>query len=121
MLVIKKTFPSYTSRWIPEGTDNMFIFHIRLLLQNAGDQEDFQSQATPPGGYLKAQIACSFHIRLLLQNASAQIRLSQATPPGGYLKAQITYSFHTRLLLQNAGVQEDFLKLHLQVDTCRHR
>ena len=48
-------------------------------------------------------------------------KLSQATPPGGYLKAQIACSFHTGLLLQNVGDQEDFPKLHLQVDTWRHR
>ena len=89
-MLIKKTFPSYTSRYIPEGTDSMFISYKAFTTQCWWSRR--LSQATPPGGDLKAQITCSFHTRLLLQKCWWSRRLSQATPPGGYLKAQITCS-----------------------------
>ena len=63
MLVLKKTFSSYTSSRMPEGTVNMFI--IRYLLQKCWCSRRL-SQATPPVGCLKAQLTCfnSYHCKV---------------------------------------------------------
>ena len=106
MLVIKKTFPSYTPRWLPEGTDSMFISYKAFTTKCWWSRR--LSQATPPGGYLKAQIACSFHTRLFTTKCWWSRRLSQATPPGGYLKAQIACSFHEGFYYKMLVIKKTF-------------
>ena len=84
MLVLKKTFSSYTSSRMPEGTVNMFI--MRHLLQKCWCSRRL-SQATPPVGCLKAQLTFFNSYHDFTTKCWCSGRLSQATPPVGCLKA----------------------------------
>ena len=67
------------------------VKYMRLLLQKILMCSRRISQATPPGGCLKAQLTCLLPTtKLLLQKCWCSRRLSQAIPPVGCLKAQLT-------------------------------
>ena len=95
----------------------------KLLLQKCWCSRR-PSQATPPVGRLKAQLTCFNSYNDFTTKCMCSRRLSQATPPVRCLKAQkhLYFTIHRfnqyeAKFYKMLGAQDDFPKLHLQVNT----